>query len=253
MWRCALLASLAAGCGAQLSDGAADSSHPIVDAPPGTQPDSSTPPIVDAPSAPPACANGRVVYLAFEGETITYAATTDATANQASWIGVNTANVPPYHQSNTNRNTQITNITNGVTAVLSSYPITVVTQRPTSGSYVMVVFGGSNQTVGSNYTYATANHDCGDVVKSDVGWVSDQVPNSIVVPTTIGTIGWALGLQGTNDPGDCMCGWATNCSPSSTCTLGTNETTGNSLSPATTCPGLNPQNEQAAFQAAFCN
>lgn len=252
MWRVVAIAVLVAGCGAQLSDGSSDNSRKP-DA--GFTPDSSTPPIVDAPTdtSSSACANGRVVYLAFQGETITYAGTTDSTANQASWIGVNTANVPPYHQGNTNRNAQITNITNGVTAVLASFPITVVTQRPTSGSYVMIVFGGSNQTVGSNYNYATANHDCGDVVKNDVGWVSDSVPNSIVVPVTIGTIGWALGLQGTTDPNDCMCGWATNCQwASNSCTLGTNETTGNSLSPAMTCPGLNPQNEQAAFQTAFC-
>lgn len=248
---------LAAGCGAQLNDGSSDNTHGGVDAAVPSTNDSGAPsPIVDAPSdasTAAACSNGRVVYLAFEGVTLTYASTTDASANHASWIGVNTASVPPYHNGNTNRNAQITTIVNGVTSILASYPITVVTQRPTSGTYVMIVFGGSNQTVGSNYSYATANHDCGDLVKNDVGWVSDQVPNSIAVPMVVGTIGWALGLQGTTDPNDCMCGWATNCQwNSNTCTLGTNEMTGNSLSPATTCPGENPQDEQAAFHAAFC-
>ncbi|MGE5184259.1 MAG: hypothetical protein ACM31C_19455 [Acidobacteriota bacterium] len=257
MWRAIVGLSLLAACnGAQLHDA-------IVDGGGGAKPDSSGTTAIDAPSSSidaPAdaattasCNNGRVVYLNFDGVTITQAATSDATQNLASWIGVTTANVPPYHSGNTNRAAQITNITTTVQSILSQYPITVVTTRPAAGPYVMIAFGGTNQTVGSNYTYATSYHDCGDLVKSDVGWVSDTVPNSIVANTAVGTIGWSLGLQGTTDSNDCMCAWASTCTPSSTpCTLGTNETTGTSKTPATTCPGLNPQNEQAAFHAAFC-
>jgi hypothetical protein len=245
----------AAACNAQLG-------HSLVDAGPGGASNDARGDTNDAPNpvaadaaadAAPTCSNGRVVYLDFDGQAITQATTTDATHNQARWIGVATANVPPYHLGNTNRNGQISNITTGVRAALAQFPITVVTTRPATGPYVMIVFGGSSNTVGTNYGYATGDHDCGDLVKSDVGWVSDSVPNSIVTNVAVGTIGWVLGLQGTIDPNDCMCGWATSCQwASSTCTLGTAEATGTSGSPATTCPGLNPQDEQAAFHTAFC-
>ena len=255
MWRASIV--LLCACNAQLG-------HTLADAGPGGSQQTDAPAggtIVDAPGgnvmidAPAAasCNNGRVVYLNFDGVTITQASTSDATQNHASWIGVTTANIPPYHATSSNRNGQISNITTTVQSILASYPITVVTTRPASGPYVMIAFGGTNQTVGSNYTYATSYHDCGDLVKSDVGWVSDTTPNSIVANTAVGTIGWSLGLQGTTDPNDCMCAWATHCTPNSTpCTLGTNQTTGTSLSPATTCPGLNPQDEHAAFDTAFC-
>lgn len=258
----ACLALLVAACnGAQLGSGLVDagpggSNGGGVDAPDGTgviidAPGGGT--MIDAPTTTASCNNGRVVFLNFDGVTITQGATTDATQNVASWIGVTTAKVPAYHATASNRNGQISNITAGVQAALAQFPITVVTTRPAAGPYVMIAFGGSSNTVGTNYGYATGNHDCGDLVKSDVGWVSDSTPNSIVANVAVGTIGWGLGLQGSTDPNDCMCGWAASCQwNSTTCTLGTNVTTGTSSSPATTCPGLNPQNEQAAFHTAFC-
>jgi hypothetical protein len=244
-----VLALLAAGCQAQLGATGGGGGGPDAgggggggDGGGGGQGDA-------APDAP-ACFNGRVVYLAFEGVALTQAGTSDATTNQASWIGVSTANVPKYHANDANRMGQIQSITAGVTAHLASFPITVVTQRPTSGPYVMVVFGGTNQDVGSVYTYATSEHDCGDAVKSDVAWLSDVVPDSKVADYAVGAIAWGLGLNGTSDTGDCMCGWANNCQQTgSACTLGTSQPTTSNLA----CAGqANPQNEVAVFQQAFC-
>jgi hypothetical protein len=244
---------LVAGCGAQLttasSNAQADaSSGGLIDAPGnGGARDSS----VANVDAPPACANGRQVYLAFEGVTLMNAAT-DATANHASWIGVATATVPAFHPNDANRAGEIQTIVDGVKSRLAGTPINVVTTRPASGPYVMIVLGGSNQNVGSNYTFATGDHDCGDTVKSDVGWVSDAPSLSYVPDLIVGTIGWGLGLQGTSDPTDCMCAWANSCaSASGACTLSasiaTTVSTGN-----TTCPNQNPQNEVAAFSTQFC-
>jgi hypothetical protein len=214
----------------------------------GTQTDAQVNPPVDAP---PACANNRVVYLSFEGETLTQGAT-DSTRNTAAWIGVATASVPAFHPGLSNRATEIQNIVDGVRTRLSNTPIQVVTTRPASGPYVMIVLGGSNNNVGSQYTYATSDHDCGDLVKNDVGWVSDAPSLSYVPDLIVGTIGWGLGLQGTNDPGDCMCAWANSCSSNpGACSLSpsiaTTPSTGN-----TTCAGQNPQNEVAAFSTQFC-
>jgi hypothetical protein len=244
--------ALVAGCGAQLGTSSnnnqaqpdasnGSNSGPIVDAP------------VNSPDAPaaPLCANNRVVYLSFEGETLTQGAT-DSTQNHVSWIGVATATVPAFRPGLTNRATEIQNIVDGVKSRLAGTPIQVVTTRPATGPYVMIVFGGSNQDVGSQYTYATSDHDCGDLVKNDVGWVSDAPSLSYVPDLVVGAIGWGLGLQGTNDPGDCMCGWANGCSSNpGACSLSpsiaTTPSSGN-----TTCAGQNPQNEVAAFSTQFC-
>jgi hypothetical protein len=251
MWR-ALLAFVLVGCGASLDD--SSSPQTMVDAPTSMNqadaPSNANPP--DAPADAPACFNGRVVYLNFDGAMLAQGAT-DSTRGQAAWIGVTSASVAPYKTGVANRATLIANITSGVQMALSQYPITVVTTRPTSGQYSMVVFGGSRTDVGTNYTYATGDHDCGDTVKNDVGWLSDAVPDNLVVPTTIGTIGWGLGLQGTQTTDDCMCGWANGCQPAgTTCSLHAHIATTTSSSPATTCAGLSTQDERAAFNTAFC-
>jgi hypothetical protein len=252
MWMPATLVVLLVGCGAQLDDTTSAGAIPV-DAPNPTPPsDSSNSVSVDAPIDAPACFNGRVVFLNFDGVSLAHAAT-DSTTNQATWIGVTTATVPAYKATATGRATLITNITSGVQTALAQYPITVVTQRPASGKYVMIVFGGQSSDVGTNYTYATGDHDCGDLVKNDVGWLSDAVPDTLVVPTAVGTIGWGLGLQGTTKTDDCMCGWANGCHPAgTTCTLHAAISTTTSSSPATTCAGLATQDEPAAFQSAFC-
>jgi hypothetical protein len=251
MWR-AFLAVFAISCGAHVDDSGGDGL--TVDAPSALPPDASA----IAPGGgsgsgsgsgsgtTPACSS-RVVYLNFGGVTLTHGAT-DSTTNSAAWIGVTTATVPAYGAT-----ANIASITSGVQSALSQFPVTVVTQRPTSGQYVMIAFGGTKTAVGTGYGYATGDHDCGDLVKNDVGWVSDTVPANIVVPVTVGTIGWALGLQGTTDTSDCMCGWANNCQWSgTTCTLHAQIATTSSNSPATTCAGLATQDETAAFHTAFC-
>lgn len=243
-----------AGCGAELNTSGheqlvdASQGGGSIDAPNGVVIDAP----VSSPDAAPACANGRVVYLSFDGETLTRTAT-DATQNHVAWIGVNTANVPAFHPNLSNRAGQIQTIVDGVKSRLAATPIDVVTTRPATGPYVMIVLGGDNGDVGSNYTYATSDHDCGDLVKSDVGWVSDAPSLTDVPDLIVGTIGWGLGLQGTNSPTDCMCGWANSCDDDGgACTLSATIATTNSQG-NTTCANQNPQNEVAAFSTGFCN
>jgi hypothetical protein len=238
------------GCGANLADDPGQQPT-VIDAPQSRTPDASSI-AIDAPTDAPACFNGRVVFLNFGGATLTQAAT-DSTQDRAAWIGVATATLPAYKAGNANRMGLINNIVTGVQSALAQYPISVVTTRPMTGQYVMIVFGGANTDVGSNYTYATGDHDCGDAIKNDVGWVSDQTPNNIAVPVALGTIGWVLGLQGTTDPTDCMCGWANSCQWSgSTCSLHAGIATTASSAPASTCTTNGTQDELAAFSTAFC-
>lgn len=242
---------LAGACEATIGGGGGDLT--------GGTPDASTTPTPDAPTvtptpdaALPRC-SGRVVYLNFDGATLTRGTPSDAAANRASWIGVTTATVPPYRAGAGDRAAQIQAITNRITGALASYPITVTTQRPVAGQYVMVVFGGTRDDVGSIYSYATSFHDCGDAVKNDVAWLSDVVPSGKAGDYALGAIAWGLGLNGTNDPNDCMCGWSNNCDQNATpCQLSGPLATTGALSPETPCPNLATQNAQQAFDVAFC-
>jgi len=90
-------------------------------------------------------------------------------------------------------------------------------------------------------------------VKNDVGWLSDVVPESLVVPTTIGTIGWGLGLQGTTNTKRLHVRLGERLSArghdvhAALADLDHAERLA-----ATTCPGLTTQDEHAAFNTAFC-
>lgn len=236
-----------AACGVQLEErvgGAAPGPLPGVDASIDAEPD-ATP--------QPRCSNGRVVYLNFDGVTLTRAATSDATQNLAGWMTIAQGTAPRYRSGASDRLQQIQAITDGVRQQLSSFPVTVVTQRPASGPYVMIVYGGVASQVGSSYGGAVMKLDCTDAQKSDLAWVSDNVgPTQRVVNYSIGAIGFGLGLTATNDPVDCMCGWANGCQQDQTgpCKLSTMINRDQNANQ--TCPGLITQNEEAAFDAAFC-
>ena len=245
----ATAALLAAGCEAALSDNGGNGN---VDA------NGSGSNQIDAPTqqqidAPPACANGRKLFLNFDGVTVTQGTPSDATQNRVSWMSNANATMPAYHTGVTGRVAEIASITNGVRSRLAATPIELVTTRPASGPYVMVVLGGTGGQIGTPYTYATNEHDCGDTVKSDVGWIGD-LPDVDYVPDLVpGTLGWGVGLNGTNDPAGCMCGWANGCTEdaAAACTLSASIASTTS-SGNTTCANQNPQNEIAALTTGFC-
>ena len=204
----------------------------------------------DAPA--PACFNGRVVFLEFEGVTLTRG-TSDATRNLASWMTINQGTAPPYEAASTTRDTKIQAITDGIRAQLASFPITVVTERPQAGPYVMIVFGGNATQVGSRFGVGVQQLDCDDLTsRSDVAWITDGRGVQRTVNTAIGAIGFGLGLTATTDPLDCMCGWDNACPAdnSQACRL----TPGIARDPNANqlCPGQTTQDEVATFSKAFC-
>ena len=203
--------------------------------------------------AAPACST-RVVYLNFEGQTLQRANVSDATLNRASWLNKASGTATPFQQGVGTRAQIITDITTGVRAALSQFPVTVVTTRPATGPYVMIVYGGNAQDVGSDYGFAVNELDCNESEKSDVAWISNNYTTTLRhVNTTLGAIGFGLGLTATNDVNDCMCGWANGCikDHSQLCTLSTN--IARDPNAQQTCQGVGAtQNEVAAFTAAFC-
>lgn len=244
---------LAAACEATVGGGTVNSV--VTDAPAASgDPDATTTSSTnDAPQAPQC--TSRVVYLNFDGVTLTDAAASDATQNRASWIaGQTTGTVTPFLQGNANRATIIADITTGVRSALSQFPVTVVTQRPATGPYVMIAYGGNAGDVGSNYGFAVNELDCDDSEKSDVAWISNNYTTTLRhVNTTLGAIGFGLGLTATNNVNDCMCGWANGCvkDHSALCTLSPNITRDPDADQR--CAGAAAtQNEVQAFKTAFC-
>lgn len=240
----ALAVALCGGCGAQLLDGLDPRQ---ID----SGPDAGADPIGDQPPPAPLCAS-RSVYLNFEGQTLTRGPS-DATLNQASWMTIDQGTAPPYRSGDPDRTADIKTIVQGVHAQLSQFPITVTTDRPTSGDYVMIVFGGQRDAVGSRFGAGVNQLDCGDARPDDVAWISDGVsPLQRVINTAVGAIGFGLGLTATSDPRDCLCGWDNGCQSDNSvaCTLGSpiaRDPAANQL-----CPDLTPQDEVAAIRTAFC-
>lgn len=240
-----LMAACEASIGGGTQQESATDAAPSIDAPTQSEPDASTEEV---------CSNGRVVYLNFEGVTLTDALASDATQNRASWMTIASGTAPPFLQGRADRAQIIAAITQGVRDQLAQFPVTVVTTRPATGPYVMIVYGGTAQNVGSNYGFAVNELDCDDSEKSDVAWISDNYTTTQRhVNTTIGAIGFGLGLTATNSNTDCMCGWANGCikDHSVPCQLSTNIARDQNATQL--CAGAPAtQNEFAAFQTAFC-
>ena len=242
--RTVLVAALCGGCSAQISD-ARDPTVGSVDAVPDAAP---APPIDGGVAA--ACTS-RVVFLNFDGQALTRGPS-DATLNQASWMTIARGTAPPYLSGSNGRDAATQSITDGVRSQLSQFPITVVTTRPSSGSYVMIVFGGTADAVGSNFGGAVNQLDCGDTRPNDVAWIGDSVTGQRAINTAIGAIGFGLGLTATTDPRDCMCSWDNNCRANNTpCKLGS--PIARDPDARQLCPGVTSQDEVAAIRTAFCH
>jgi hypothetical protein len=223
----------------------------------GAGPDGAGPPvdgpITPDPDAAPACSNGRVVYLNFEGTPLSLAPASDATMNRASWLQLTTSTAPKYRAAAADRDQQIQSIVTGVRQQLASFPIQVVTTRPAAGPYVMIVYGGTATQVGSRFGGAVNTLDCSDAQKSDLAWISDNVSGTQrIVNFSIGAIGFGLGLTATLDPLGCMCGWDNNCISDNSVACRLSPSISRDPVARQLCTGLSTQNEQAAFAVDFC-
>lgn len=246
--RIALAVALCGGCSAQISDGRDPSLVGIStpDAGGGTGTDTG----LTGDAGPTACTR-RTLYLNFDGQKLTQGPS-DATLNTAQWMNMMSGEAPPYRLTDTGRNLVIQTIVDGVTRQLVRFPITVTRIRPSSGNYVMIVYGGTAGDVGSSFGAAVNQLDCGDTRPNDVAWIADGVTGQRAINTTIGTIGFGLGLTATTDTSDCMCSWDNGCPPDNTapCTLGSpiaRDPLANQR-----CAGTTSQDEVAAFRTAFC-
>lgn len=245
----ALAAALCGGCSAQISDGRDPSLGGITAPDAGASTGAGGGPTGDP--GPVAACSSRTVYLNFDGQKLIQGPS-DARLDQAQWMNMPTGQAPAYRLMDTTRNKAIQIIVDGVTAQLSQFPITVTRMRPSSGSYVMIVYGGSQTDTGSNFSAAVNQLDCGDTRPNDVAWIADNVTGQRAINATIGAIGFGLGLTATTDIHDCMCGWTNGCRSDNSvpCTLGS--PIARDPQAKQLCPNTTSQDEVAAFRTAFC-
>jgi hypothetical protein len=205
---------------------------------------------IDAAPDAQVCASGRVLFLEFEGATLTSTTTaSDATQNQAVWLGVGNATLAPFRENAGDRATQIADTVTAIKSELAGFPeIQIVTTRPAAGPYVMIGFGGAHQTANVPYLYAVNRLDCNDAAtKSDLAWVFEDAESpQRAANFAVGALLFGLGATGTTNSNDCMCGWLTNCNAGNgPCTISTqiNATNG--------CNAQNPVDE-TTYLAHFC-
>ena len=177
--------------------------------------------IVDSPCPGPNCpaeyephAQGlRIVYLNFDGVTLTASNTADdATTNRSAIVNSSTEVIPAFQANDLwssgglSRAQIISQTVNEMYALHNPYNVEFVTTRPTSGAYSMIVFGGSCQsTVGESGCAGIALGDCGDFMPSNITFV---FPGSLraadLAPTAAQEAAHAFGLGHTNDQTDVM-------------------------------------------------
>lgn len=260
--RVALFAVLMPACSVKLDDPAgfipqdaaidAPDLDPSVDAADGDEPDAEMI-TIDAPRC-----SARQVVMVFDGITLTRGATNAATKT-AQWIGEDgngtTRTVPAYRNADGNREAVIAGVIAEVQARLAQFPIIVTrateSTLPTAGELVLVVVGGTAANVGSNYALARNLLDCGDAAPNDIAWIAEAAAIDEIDDLAVGAIAYGLGLGGTSDGTNCLCQWRTQCTPSAgNCTLSTAAEATNAQDVCGQMP--NPQNQVAAFEAAFC-
>ncbi len=172
---------------------------------------------MDAPAEPQAVGL-RVVYLNFDGVTLTASATNDNATTDTSGIlsaaipSGQSRTIPPFNvndlasTSGLSRSQIISRVVSDMYASHAPYNIEFVTQRPTSGNYSMVVFGGTCQSVaGQGGCAGIALLDCGDYMPNNITFA---FPYGLRVADLASTAAQeeahAFGLAHTTDTTDIM-------------------------------------------------
>lgn len=178
--------------------------------------------VVDSPCPGPDCtadlqpahAKGqRIVYLNFEGVTLTYSGTNDdAIQNVSAIVNGQTEVIAPfstgdlYSTGGLSRQQIIARVVSDMYTLHDAFDVEFVTQRPASGSYSMVVFGSScGAVIGSNNCAGVALRDCGDVMPNNITFVFPPGLRVADLATTAAQeAAHAFGLGHTDDQDDVM-------------------------------------------------
>lgn len=176
--------------------------------------------VVDSPCPGPGCtaelqphAQGRrVVYLNFDGVTLSRSNTNDdARLNVSAIVNSSTEVVPAFDPgdlsgtSGLSRAQIIDRVVSDLYVIHQPYDIDFVTSRPASGNYSMVVFGGSCSSVVGQGCAGIALRDCDDRMPSNITFVFPPgLRVSDLATTAAQEAAHAWGLGHTDDRDDVM-------------------------------------------------
>ena len=172
--------------------------------------------------AKPPC---NVLYLNFESQALT-SGTEDATNNVSSII--NQPEVAPgYRQSDPNRAMKMLDITGQVKGALQPFGVTVVTTRPASGDYTMVIIGGASQDIGlqAGFGGTAPFKGCDMPIPKRITFAFDNINGNSISPVAVANIAIgsylvSLGAPTSSDAMDCLCWDAPTCTNKVACTIG---------------------------------
>ncbi len=145
------------------------------------------------------------VFLNFDGVQITKGQPDDPATNTSIFVRPPGVTVAPWHDGMPGRDASIAAITAGARAIVAPYAIEVVTTRPTSGLYDMVVFGGASQDLFGAPGVRFANGaDCNG--RPEISFITELVTDDQVAASlVVAFLGEARLVPRTIASGDCMC------------------------------------------------
>jgi hypothetical protein len=194
--------------------------------------------------------HANVYYLNFEGQTLTPGA--DDPVTNTSQLLAGTVTLPAYLAGDPQRVAKIQAIVNDVESILQPYDITVVTTRPASGRYDMLVAGGTSQQAGAPAGLpGLAVLDCARAVLRHISLLFDLSTGHNAARQIVGGLGVSHGISASTLSDDCMCIAGGGCtSLVAACTIGGANTP---VAPNANCEpgGATTMDEQQEFLAEF--
>jgi len=167
-------------------------------------------------SAPAACsAEAAVLFLAFDGVQVTRGIGSDAVRNVSYLCG---GTFPPFDHTRygTDRAEVLADVARRVQQLFADFNLRVVSERPATGPYDMVVVGGAPRLCGYPEGFGGLAHlDCGNALPSDIGFVfSETITDLAMLAVAVAhETGHGFGLPHTAEPCDVMS--SSICAPTS--------------------------------------
>ncbi len=148
----------------------------------------------------------RIVFINFDGVTLTSSQYTDnATTNTSAIVNSSTEVIPAFSRydvgaGSSSRDQVINYIVDEAYGYANAFDIEFVTTRPSSGSYHMLVVGGSSGAVlgESDSVLGISILDCGDVMASNISFAfsgGGMLSLDELVVTIVHELAHALGLS----------------------------------------------------------
>jgi hypothetical protein len=171
-------------------------------------------------AGPNPASGANVFFLRFEGQTLT-PGVDDPVTNTSSLLS-NSVTFPAYLAADAQRATKIQAIVHEVEAILAPYDIAVVTTRPASGAYDMLVAGGTSQAAGFPAGVpGVAVVDCTAARPRYISLLFDVSTGHDAARQIIGALGVSHGISASTKSTDCMCIADAGCTAlAAACTMG---------------------------------